>query len=140
MISHGIVTQANAMTEKPKIDIFVSGCPSRDLIEIIGNKWTLLIIAALAAGPMRTGDLQRRVGEISSKMLAQTVKTLEAHGLVERRDYHEVPPRVDYRLTPLGESLRAVVGELDRWVVQNFWNVSEACTKTKHAVETQKTS
>jgi DNA-binding HxlR family transcriptional regulator len=122
------------VTQRPAIDLFVAECPSRGLLEIIGNKWSLLIISALGGGAMRTGDLQRRVGEISPKMLAQTLKTLEAHGLVTRRDYGEVPPRVDYRLTDLGQSLRNAVAFLDNWVILNFWTVADRCAANAHPI------
>jgi DNA-binding HxlR family transcriptional regulator len=69
-------------------------------------------------------------------MLTQGLKTLEAHGFLERRDYAEVPPRVDYRLTPLGESLRAAVATVDQWVLQNFWTVADACDARGHTVGT----
>jgi DNA-binding HxlR family transcriptional regulator len=80
------------------------------------------------------------LGEISPKVLSQTVKILESHGLVERRDYNEVPPRVDYRLTPLGRSLFDAVGALDRWVVANFWSVADACAKRNGAIGAQPAS
>lgn len=110
-------------------DPFSAHCPSRGLLEVIASKWTLLIVAALARGPLRTSELERRVGGISAKMLSQTLRTLEGHGLVERRDYGEVPPRVDYRLTALGQSLCAAVAVLDRWVVEHFWTVADRCAE-----------
>lgn len=75
---------------------------------------------------MRTGALQRRIEGISAKMLTQTLKSLDEHGLILRHDHHEVPPHVDYRLTPLGESLCEAVGVLDKWVIENFWNTVDA--------------
>lgn len=111
---------------RPRPDPFLADCPSRQLLDMIANKWALLIIRALHEGPMRTGSLQRRVGGISAKMLTQTLRALEAHGLVIRQDHHALPPHVDYRLSPLGASLKEAVGGLDRWVVDNFWTVVDA--------------
>ena len=78
----------------------------REILERIADKWTLLVIEALdGEGEMRFSDLQRRIGQISHKMLTKTLRQLERDGLVTRRVHAEVPPRVDYKLTELGESL-----------------------------------
>lgn len=111
---------------RPTPDPFNAECPSRELIEVIGDKWTLLLLPKLAEGPKRNGELLRAVGGISQKMLTQTLKALEEHALVERRDYGEVPPRVDYRLTGLGQSLGALIARIDDWVVEHFYDVEEA--------------
>lgn len=79
----------------------------------------MLILHALSEGTQRTGALRRRIGGISEKMLIQTLKRLEAAGLVRRTSYAEVPPRVDYALTDLGWSLSPLVKALDQWVEQN---------------------
>ncbi len=76
----------------------------------------MLILHALSEGTQRTGTLRRRIGGISEKMLIQTLKRLEAAGLVIRTSYAEVPPRVDYALTDLGWSLSPLVKALDQWV------------------------
>jgi DNA-binding HxlR family transcriptional regulator len=100
-------------------DVFKQGCPARDVLEVLASKWTLLIIHALASGPTRTGALRRRIEGISEKMLSQTLKELERRGLVKRNAYPEVPPRVDYELTPLGRSLREAVKALNSWAEQH---------------------
>lgn len=108
----------------PKPDPFNAACPSRDLLNVIGDKWSLLVFPVLAEGPQRNSELLRRIGGVSQKMLTQTLKNLESYRLVERRDFHEVPPRVEYRLTPLGRSLGKLLVEVDAWVVDNFYKAT----------------
>ena len=99
---------------------YAAACPSREIIAVIGDKWSLLLFPLLEAGPKRNAELLTAIEGISQKMLTQTLRRLERHNLVARTDYGEVPPRVDYRLTQLGQSLANVIGELDRWVIDNF--------------------
>jgi len=101
-------------------------CPSRDLISLVGDKWTLLVMRAVGEGIRRNGDLKRRVEGISQKMLTQTLRGLERNGLVARRDLQTVPPHVEYSLTPLGTSLRAALSEIDRWLETNIDAFNEA--------------
>src|SRR6187551_1762525 len=81
-------------------------CPSRRLLDRIGDRWTVLIMGALDAGPQRFSALAGRVGGISQKMLTQTLRSLERDGFVTRTAYAEIPPRVEYALTALGRSLQ----------------------------------
>ena len=74
----------------------------------------------LRAGPRRTRQLKRRLGGVSQKMLTQTLRELERHGIVQRQDFGEVPPRVEYRLTPLGRSLASLVIQIEDWVTANY--------------------
>ena len=75
-------------------------CPIRDVLSRLGDKWSLLVLVSLQTnGVMRFGDLQRSIGDVSQRMLTVTLRTLEADGIVERKAYAEVPPRVEYRLT-----------------------------------------
>jgi DNA-binding HxlR family transcriptional regulator len=97
-------------------DVFLADCPARRVLGLLAEKWALLVIHALAEGERRPGALRRRIGGISEKMLVQTLRRLEQHGLVSRASFAEVPPRVEYALTPLGWSLSSVVTALDRWV------------------------
>ena len=99
---------------------FNPSCPSQDILALIGGKWSMLLLCILAEGPVRTGELARRAGGISQKMLTQTLRELERHGIVQRRDYSEVPPRVEYSLTALGRSLSALVRQIEGWVESNY--------------------
>ena len=103
-----------------KANPYVAACPSRDLIAVIGDKWSLLIIPLLVKNRMRNSELLQAIEGISQKMLTQTLKQLELYQLVKRTDYGEVPPRVDYQLTELGQSLAKILSSVDQWVVDNF--------------------
>jgi DNA-binding HxlR family transcriptional regulator len=92
----------------------------REILERVGDKWTLLVIEELgAAGPLRFTRLRDRIGGVSQKMLTKTLRQLERDGLVARRVYPVVPPRVDYRLTRLGEALGEAVCPIWIWVEKN---------------------
>lgn len=97
-------------------DVFNAGCPSRRVLELVADKWSLLVIPALRGGPLRNNELLRRVGGISQKMLTQTLRDLERHQLVLRTDHGTVPPHVEYELSELGRSLSRVLLAVDRWV------------------------
>jgi len=107
-------------------DPWNADCPSRELLALIGDKWVLLLLPKLAQSPKRNGELMRALGGISQKMLTQTLRAMERDGLIARRDFGEVPPRVEYELTELGRSLAAPVAALDRWVVERFRAVERA--------------
>lgn len=79
-------------------------CPSRKVLEILANKWTMLIIRVLSRGTHRYKQLERQIGGVTQKMLIQTLRQLEEDGLVERTVYPVVPPQVEYSLTPLGKA------------------------------------
>lgn len=115
-----------ARKELPLADPWNAACPSREVLAIIGDKWALLLMPVLAEGAKRNGELMRRLGGVSQKMLTQTLRDLERNGVVVRQDFQEVPPRVEYRLTPLGASLGRVVGALDQWVIANYRAVESA--------------
>jgi DNA-binding HxlR family transcriptional regulator len=87
----------------------------REILTRIGDKWTVLIIGTLATGPLRYTELLATVPGISQRMLTVTVKQLQRDGLVTRTAYAEVPPRVEYELTPLGTSLLSIVLGLAHW-------------------------
>lgn len=89
-------------------------------LKIIAGKWKPLIIYFLLQGPCRYGELKRAVQGVSDKMLIQQLKELDADGIVSRRDYQEVPPRVDYTLTPLGHSLAQALVPLCNWGSDNM--------------------
>lgn len=91
-------------------------CPVRDVLTRVGDKWSLLTILHLGtADSLRFNELRRNIDGISQRMLTVTLRSLETDGLVNRRVYAEVPPRVEYRLTLLGQSLLGAVIELGKW-------------------------
>jgi DNA-binding HxlR family transcriptional regulator len=101
---------------KVAYDAFVAGCPSRQLLDRISDKWVALVLAALAdEGTMRFSQLGRRLAGVSQKMLTQTLRSLERDGLVVRSVTPTVPVTVDYTLTPLGESLDELMRGLKAW-------------------------
>lgn len=104
-----------------------------EVLARVGDKWTILIVAALSGGPMRYGELQRHIGDISQRMLTLTLKGLTEDGLVSRTVFPTIPPRVDYELTELGVSLRASLIPLRDWALQNMHaivNSRTACLKS----------
>jgi DNA-binding HxlR family transcriptional regulator len=103
-----------------KANPFAASCPSRSILELIGSKWSMLLLCALRAGPVRTGALRREIDGISQKMLTQTLRDLERHGIVRRINYDEVPPHVEYRLTRLGTSLSELVQTIEQWVETHY--------------------
>lgn len=102
------------------------GCPTRRILDLIGGRWTVLIVGALRDGALRFSDLQRRVEGISQKMLTQTLRTLERDGLVTRTATLQVPVRVDYELTPAGRSLVGPLKALEDWSIEHYSGVSES--------------
>lgn len=103
-----------------RANVYNRDCPSQGILALIGSKWSMLVLCSLRAGPRRTHELKRRLEGVSSKMLTQTLRELERHGIVHRRDFGEVPPRVEYELTVLGRSLAALVINIEDWVTANY--------------------
>jgi len=102
-------------------------CPVRDVLDCIGDRWSLLILLTLAQqGVLRFTALKRAIGDISQRMLAQTLRGLERDGYVTRKIYPTIPPQVEYRLTNLGESLLAKIEPLVAWDDENHDRVREA--------------
>ena len=112
-----MTTTATQRREQDKLayDAFMASCPTRQVMSTIGDKWSALLVNALADGPRRHGELARTVAGVSQKMLTQTLRTLERDGLVTRSITPTVPVRVDYELTELGQSLVPVLQQLKRW-------------------------
>jgi DNA-binding HxlR family transcriptional regulator len=96
--------------------VFDPSCPSRVLLDHVTSRWGVLVLVALSNGTMRWGEIRRWVQGVTEKMLAQTLRTLEADGLIDRHAYPEVPPRVDYSLTAHGRELVALLVPLVDWV------------------------
>ena len=93
----------------------LGNCPIRDVLDQIGDKWSTLLLLLLGEQPHRFGELRRAVPDISQRMLTQTLHDLRRDGLVSRHVYPTVPPSVEYRLTPLGQSLLEPLSHLIRW-------------------------
>ena len=100
-------------------DAFDPECPTRVILDRVGDKWTVLIIEILDDGPKRFGEIRQAIGGITPKVLTSTLRSLVADGLVTRQSFGEVPPRVEYSLTDLGRSLQAPVTALRRWAERN---------------------
>jgi DNA-binding HxlR family transcriptional regulator len=105
---------------RAEYDAFLAACPSRQVLARISDKWVTLILAALAGGPLRYSDLGRIIAGVSQKMLTQTLRTLERDGLVTRTVTASVPARVDYQLTPLGQSLMPAVNAVKAWAEEHI--------------------
>ncbi len=112
-----------------KGNVYDGECPTRQVLDRIGDKWAALIIGLLEGGTMRFSELQHQIGGISQKMLTQTLRSLERDGLVSRTIYAEVPPRVEYTLTPLGKTLCPPLAAIRRWSEEYILEVSEARTR-----------
>lgn len=89
------------------------------MFRLIGDRWTLLALLQLEQGVRRFADIRRGLGTISAKVLAEKLRRLEENGIVRRRVYDQSPPRVEYRLTALGQELTQHVSKLDQWTLQN---------------------
>jgi DNA-binding HxlR family transcriptional regulator len=101
-------------------DVYAADCSARDALVLIAGKWALLILPALAAGPLRNGELLARIGGISQKVLTQNLRELERNGLIARRVVPARRAHVEYRLTPVAGSLVDTLVALDRWAERHF--------------------
>lgn len=116
------------------VESYAPDCPGREVLEHVVSKWGMLLVLALAERTYRYAELRRRVGGISERMLALTLRTLEEDGFVARRDFGEVPPRVEYSLTPLGRGLAEQLEALGRWIATNTPEVLEARERHRQRV------
>ncbi len=114
-------------------------CHTRQILDRVGDKWSISVIHALGEDTRRFTELRRAIDGISQRMLTATLRTLERDGLVERTVYPVVPPRVDYRLTPLGRTLSNTVCALMGWAMQHADDIDEARAaydgRSEHAPE-----
>ncbi|MGZ3872911.1 MAG: winged helix-turn-helix transcriptional regulator [Mucilaginibacter sp.] len=109
------------IAENYKYFSMVTDCPVRNVLDRVGDKWSILVISILGeCGTLRFNELNQTIGNISQKMLTVTLKTLEADGLVARKMYPQIPPKVEYSLTALGESLLPAIASLTAWAQQNM--------------------
>ncbi|MEV6958932.1 helix-turn-helix domain-containing protein [Streptomyces sp. NPDC051207] len=121
-------TTAAQRRERARVeyDAFLRDCPTNQLLDRISDKWVSLIVAALAAGPMRYSDLGRRIAGVSPKMLTQTLRSLERDGILTRTVTPSVPVRVDYELTPLGRNLALLLTAVKDWAETHIEEVHRA--------------
>lgn len=113
------------------VTIYDENYPSRRLLDVIGDKWKPIVLIILGKEMRRYGELQRCLPAVSKKMLTQTLRALEGDGLLQRTVYAEVPPRVEYDLTPLGHSFLEPVMSLCRWASGHAHDLDavQACRK-----------
>src|SRR5580700_8513209 len=97
-----------------------------DVLARVGDKWSVLVVTRLGAGPLRFNELRRAIGGISQRMLTLTLRGLERDGLVTRTVFPTIPPRVDYELTPLGRDLLVPVSALGEWAIRNQGRIARA--------------
>jgi DNA-binding HxlR family transcriptional regulator len=100
-------------------DAFARDCASRVVLDRIGDRWTVLVVVALADGRLRFSELRARIEGITPKVMTQTLRALERDGLITREVFAEVPPRVEYELTALGRDLLAPIDAIRVWAEQH---------------------
>lgn len=116
-------------------DLLASACPSRDVLKHVTSRWGVLVLMALEVQPHRFAELRRTVQGVSERMLAQTLQWLEGDGLVLRTVHDQVPPHVEYRLTPLGRAAAKKVRGLADWIETNLHEVQ--AFQTERAAQQQ---
>jgi DNA-binding HxlR family transcriptional regulator len=107
-------------------NVFDPNCPTRVILDRIGDKWTVLAVLLLRNGPLRFTELRDGIGRVAPKVLTQTLRRLERDGIVTREVFAEVPPRVVYALTPLGESLIKPITAVSDWAEEHMPAISKA--------------
>jgi DNA-binding HxlR family transcriptional regulator len=113
-------------TLAPQWNVYEAACPTRLVLNRIADKWTVLVVSSLEHGTKRFSVLQREIGGVSQKMLTQTLRGLERDGLVIRTIYPTVPPKVEYTLTPLGQTLVSLLDAIRVWSETNIEEVTKA--------------
>jgi len=124
-----IGTDVSRAGAEPELNPYLQGCPTRRVLDLIGDRWTVLLVGALGDRTRRFSELLRGVDGISQKMLTQTLRAMERDGLLVRTAYLQVPVRVDYRLTAAGQSLRAPLKALEDWSVAHFADIRRSQTE-----------
>jgi len=115
-----------ALERIAKMNLFDTSCAGHQILEHIANKWTILIVYALTQGKKRYNELKQQIVGVSPKMLIQNLRNLERCGLIEREVYPTVPPKVEYSLTPLGESLIEPLAIFGEWAYRHIADVKTA--------------
>lgn len=114
------------MTLHRQSRILIENCPIRDVLDRLGDRWTVLVLHELAGGTLRFTEVRKGIADISPRMLAQTLRRLEQDGLVRREVFPTVPPRVDYALTSLGASFFERIEMLAQWAADHHDEVRAA--------------
>lgn len=109
-----------------RYNVLAEACPTRQVVNRIGDRWSLLVLYALEGGTLRFAELRRAVEGVTQKMLTQTLRLLERDGLVRREVYASVPPQVEYSLTPLGRSLSGRIAGIREWAYANMPDIEAA--------------
>ena len=109
--------------QRPAWDVYKVTCPTRQVLDCIADKWAALVVGMLYRGTRRFGEMRKAIEGVSQKMLTQTLRALERDGIVSRKVYATVPPKVEYSLTPLGYSLGRIVEDLRVWSEGNIETV-----------------
>ncbi len=118
---------SESYTEGTTVEGAIESCPAvREVLNRVGDKWSLQVVEQLGAGPRRFSDLRRSIEGISQRMLTLTLRTLERDGLAQRTVYPTKPPSVEYSLTELGRTLSAPVCGLVTWALQHREEIAEA--------------
>ncbi|GAB2818860.1 helix-turn-helix domain-containing protein [Comamonas piscis] len=104
----------------PAWNPYLATCPTRQVLDCVADKWTVLVLGLLRSGPWRFGQLRQGIEGVSQKMLTQTLRALERDGIVRREVFASSPPKVEYSLTALGQSLAATLDELRLWAEQHM--------------------
>jgi DNA-binding HxlR family transcriptional regulator len=123
-------------------DLFVPKCPSRQVLEHVTSRWGVLVLILLRDATQRFSELRRAAAGVSEKMLAQTLRDLERDGFVRREAFAEVPPRVEYALTPMGREVAAHVEALAEWIEVNtprIWKAQVEAEGGQGALESRET-
>ena len=123
------------IVDKP--NVFNAQCGSQRVLDLIANRWTTLVIYALAKGTQRYSQLQRTVGGVSQKMLTQTLRNLERNGLVRRQVFPVVPPKVEYTLTPIGQTLIDPLRAVCKWAEEHLQELEQARDRHREAQPTK---
>jgi DNA-binding HxlR family transcriptional regulator len=120
------MSDSHLLETTPPWNVFDSHCPTRQVLDLIADKWTVLVIRRLSDGTLRFAQLRRSVDGISQKVLTNILRGLERDGIVTRRIYASVPPKVEYSLSSLGRSLCGLVEGICGWAEANIEHVQAA--------------
>jgi DNA-binding HxlR family transcriptional regulator len=118
-------------------NVFDPNCPTRQVLDRIGDRWTVLVILTLLGRTLRFTELRQQIQGITPKALTATLRALERDGLVARRVYAEVPPRVEYTLTDLGRSLEAPLRAITDWAEQHIGEIERARAARSASVDVE---